>query len=437
MASHTQTFTQTSTLSGPQDSVAELAKRKPRLVVFPPNEAPRAFALGARNLFGRGVEDGLTINDPRLSRSHAELVRNRSVGTFEVCDLGSKNGTFVNGVRVARRVLVNNDVIRVGNTLAIFEERVPSEVLNDTTRSGATFLMESAAGLAAQNDRPVLLLGQSGAGKTRLAAKIAAASSSARPYVHVNCGALQPSLVDSELFGHAAGAFTGASGSRAGLIESANGGTLFLDEIGTIALDLQARLLTCIESGRIRRVGENQERTVKVRFIAATNANVDRAVAEGTFREDLLFRLQGNVIVTPSLTERRVDIANLCFEALGARDHRVFEPMALEALLLFEWPGNVRQLNNMIASAQRSDDGIVGLAGLPATLLQSQKLRADAAPVVASTSALPPSERELRMLLTEHHGNLAEVARKLNAHRTQVVRWCRYQGLDPESFRRR
>lgn len=283
-------MTQSSTLSGPQGSIAELAKRKPRLVLYGPDGPARVVALEPRNELGRGPSAGRTIDDPRLSRSHAELVRNRSVGTYKLRDLGSKNGTWVNGERITQRVLVDNDVIRLGNTIAIFEERVAPEYLADTTRSGSTIHMEQAATQAAMNNRPVLLVGPSGSGKTWLAERIAAGSEAARPYVHVNCGALQPSLVDSELFGHAAGAFTGAAGCRAGLIESAHNGTLFLDEIGTIALDLQARLLTCIENGRIRRVGENNERTVKVRFIAATNADVEQAVVGGTFREDLLYR---------------------------------------------------------------------------------------------------------------------------------------------------
>lgn len=437
MPQPTQTMTQSSTLSGPQGSVAELAKRKPRLVLYGPDGPARVVALEPRNELGRGPSTGLTIDDPRLSRSHAELVRNRSVGTYKLRDLGSKNGTWVNGERITQRVLVDNDVIRLGNTIAIFEERVAPEYLADTTRSGSTIHMEQAATQAAMNNRPVLLVGPSGSGKTWLAERIAAGSEAARPYVHVNCGALQPSLVDSELFGHAAGAFTGAAGSRAGLIESAHNGTLFLDEIGTIALDLQARLLTCIENGRIRRVGENNERTVKVRFIAATNADVEQAVVGGTFREDLLFRLQGNVISASPLRDRRIDIVHHCLITLGAPDHRIFEPMALETLLLFGWPGNIRQLKNVVAAIQRDAKGIVGVAGLPPVLFEGPRPRDEQPNNDAAALDGPPTEQNLRALLTEYRGNLAEVARRLGTHRTQVVRWCRYQGIEPESFRRR
>jgi DNA-binding NtrC family response regulator len=231
-------------------------------------------------------------------------------------------------------------------------------------------------GRVAVSDAAVLVRGETGTGKELVARAIHEGSGrAAGPLVAVNCGALPEHLVESELFGHRRGAFTGADEHRAGLFEVADGGTLFLDEIGELPKPLQSRLLRVLESGEIRRVGENQPISVDVRLVCATHRDVDRMVADGEFREDLLFRINTFEIVVPPLRERRDDIPALVRHFVRrARPQTPAEaeiavPAMLAVLAAHHWPGNVRELANVVEHALVLSDRLpLTVADLPARL---------------------------------------------------------------------
>jgi len=205
------------------------------------------------------------------------------------------------------------------------------------------------------SDAPIFILGESGTGK-ELAARTIHETGRRRggQFVAVNCGAIPENLLESELFGHARGAFTGATRDKPGLVEEAGGGTFFLDEIGDLPLTLQAKLLRVLEEKKIRRVGETRVRPVDVRFISATNKDIEQEVARGNFREDLYYRLKIIPIELPPLRERKEDLIVLLEHFLDAysrnfaRPRPRFSPLALELLLNYPWPGNVRELQNEI-----------------------------------------------------------------------------------------
>lgn len=423
----TETFGSTTADSG-ADSAADLALRRTRVVVFSPNAPAQSIPLDGDATFGRSDRCDVAVADGRVSRLHIIVERDAATGRFVARDNSSKNGAWINGRPLRTHRLHSNDVLRFGDTLAVFEADVGPAQIGDASLSGPIGHIHTQINVAAIDERPVLLLGPTGAGKSWFAHQLAERSAST-PYVEVNCGALQPSLVDSELFGHASGAFTGARATRTGLIESADGGTLFLDEIGTIGLDVQARLLTCIERQRIRRVGENRERDVRVRFIAATNLDVDQAVEAGTFRADLKFRLAGHTIAIPPLRDRRVDTLHRALEMVP-RD--AWSAEALETLALYRWPGNVRELQNVVRSVAARRTGRLERVDLP------PEFRAPA-PTESSPDhpahARRPTPEELAAALAAHRGNVAATARSFDTHRTQVARWCSYMNIDPNAYR--
>ncbi|HVO19682.1 MAG TPA: sigma-54 dependent transcriptional regulator [Anaeromyxobacter sp.] len=222
-------------------------------------------------------------------------------------------------------------------------------------RSEPMLRVFKTAARVAQSDATVLIEGESGTGKEQVARAIHAASRRASlPFVAVDCGAIAEGVLESELFGHAKGAFTGAQGSRRGLFEEANHGTLFLDEMGDVGPALQARLLRALQEGEIRRVGANEAVPVDVRVLAATNKDLARQVKEGKFREDLYYRVNVVTIHLPPLRERREDIPLLA-EHFAAKHGRpegsAITPEARELLVAYDWPGNVRELENVIARA--------------------------------------------------------------------------------------
>jgi len=253
--------------------------------------------------------------------------------------------------RLQRRLEAENQYLResVADT-AGFEEI-----------AGKSLRLREALELAARvapTSTPVLLLGETGTGKELLARAIHARSRrSERAMIKVNCAALPTSLIESELFGHEKGAFTGAASAKVGRFELADGGTLFLDEVGELALEVQVKLLRVLESGEFERVGAIRTRKVNVRLVAATNRDLERAMSEGRFRDDLYYRLSSFPIRLPPLRERREDIPLLVWDLiqkrqseLGLRIERVPES-AMEALTHYSWPGNIRELGNVIERA--------------------------------------------------------------------------------------
>jgi DNA-binding NtrC family response regulator len=320
---------------------------------------------------------------------------------------------------------------------------------------------------AAQSDIPVLIEGESGAGKELIARAIQGTSArSGKPFVTVNCGAIPENLIESILFGHEKGSFTGASDKHLGKFQEADGGTLFLDEIGELRLDMQVKLLRALQEGEVDPVGSKRPVKVDVRIIAATNRDLGQMARDNTFREDLYYRLNVFPVMVPSLRSRTGDIAPLArffIERFAAEENKAVSgltPQASALLEKFNWPGNVRQLENTIFRAVVLCDGalldicdfpqIAGAMGVDALVRQN----APAAPVVgASAPALPQGsafalsatdfgghirkfeELEadiIRMAIARYDGHMSEVARRLGIGRSTLYRKLKEFGLEPD-----
>ncbi|WP_438015402.1 sigma 54-interacting transcriptional regulator [Sorangium sp. So ce315] len=362
--------------------------------------------LPARGSVVLGRDEGcdVRIDDRSVSRRHAAL----HVGPpLRVEDLGSANGTFVGEQQLPamtarthrlRRLSREGAEVVVGERFnlgatTVVVGRAPAGSVEETERGNApedvvvrapamVALYEQAT-RAARSSISVLILGETGVGKEVLARTLHARSPRAGgPYVELHCASLPPSLLEGELFGHEKSAFTGASQMRPGLIESADGGTLFLDEIGELPLAFQVKLLRVLEDRKVLRLGGRAPRRVDLRFVAATNRDLEVEIARGNFRQDLYFRLNGISLVIPPLRERRSEIVPLAArfleEACRQLDQRSvprISPEALEALEAYAWPGNVRELRNVI---ERAAVLCAGDAVLPGDL--PPHLTSDAAP---------------------------------------------------------
>ncbi|NTU60151.1 MAG: sigma 54-interacting transcriptional regulator [Deltaproteobacteria bacterium] len=292
--------------------------------------------------------------------------------------------------------------------------------------------------LAAQSDANVLLRGDSGTGKELLARALHEASPRrGHPFVGVNCGAIPEGLLESELFGHARGAFTGAVQGHEGLFQSAHGGTLLLDEIGDMPLSLQVKLLRVIQERQVRPVGSARPLDVDVRIVTATHRDLDEEIARGAFREDLYYRINVVSFDIPTLAERREDIPLLAAQFLAAaasrnrKDVTGFAPEAMEVLLSAPWPGNVRQLQNVVEQS-------VALATTPivSTDLVRNALRTGAEEILSFDQARGRFEREyLVRLLQMTEGNVTNAARLADRNRTDFYKLLRRHQIDPSLFK--
>nr|WP_315253109.1 sigma 54-interacting transcriptional regulator [uncultured Duganella sp.] len=294
------------------------------------------------------------------------------------------------------------------------------------------------ARLVAASDASILIRGESGTGKEMLAQAIHRASRRAKaPFIAINCGAIPEALLESELFGHVKGAYTGAVGAREGLVQAADGGTLFLDEIGDMPLLLQVKLLRVLQERVVRQLGSDAARPVDVRILSATHRDLDAAMQQGQFREDLYYRLNVITLSLPPLAQRREDIvpmANQFLQTLAskyAKTVRGFAPDALEALTTSAWPGNVRQLYNVI-------EHVCALATaplIPLSLVQ-RALRVPSLEVLSYTEARQRFERNyLVQLLKLTDGNVADAARLAERNRTEFYRLLQKHNLDASLFR--
>jgi two-component system response regulator GlrR len=294
------------------------------------------------------------------------------------------------------------------------------------------------AGMVARSDASVLLRGESGTGKELVAKAIHRASPrSSRPFVAVNCSAIPEALLESELFGHVKGAFTGALANHRGLFQAADGGTLFLDEIGDMPPPLQVKLLRVLQERSVRPVGASQSLPIDVRIVSATHRDLDAAMAQGEFREDLYYRLNVVTLRLPPLAERREDIPLLANHFLARLADKYdkklngFAPDALKALSTAAWPGNVRQLHNVV-------EQVCALATtpiIPLTLVQ-RALRIPSVEVLSLAEARQRFERDYLVgLLKLSDGNVADAARLADRNRTEFYRLLRKHGLTPGHFR--
>jgi transcriptional regulator with PAS, ATPase and Fis domain len=316
-------------------------------------------------------------------------------------------------------------------------------------RSIAMQRLRAQIGRVAGRPVSVFVLGESGVGKELIAQELHRCSRRAGPFVPVNCGALPEALVESELFGHVAGAFTGADRARPGLFAAARRGTLFLDEIGEMPAAMQPKLLRALASGEVRPVGGTEPERLDVRIVAATNrVKLEEAVQQGTFRGDLYARLAGWTIVAPPLRARREDVLALARRFLDqAGSAAPLSSDAAEALLLHAWPYNVRELEQLMAQTAVRVDGAptVELTHLPAALAAPLAARGAASPSPAAETPLEilvardvtPGREQLEIVLGRLEGNMARVAEYFRKERRQVYRWVERHGLDPEAYRPR
>jgi two-component system response regulator AtoC len=331
---------------------------------------------------GRGSRVNIRVDDPSVSREHVALHVGDEV--VEVEDLGSSNGTQIfRGSTVPGRAqetlkltphrrypLFPGDILRLGSVPSLLREDKPESTLPDrtTTPPGAANTrvlfdpemkrVYELAERAAASDISVLVMGETGVGKELLAAAVHEHSRRRqKPFLQINCAALAETLLESELFGHEKGAFTGATNMRQGLLESAQGGTVFLDELGEMPVATQAKLLRVLEERRIRRLGSTRYVDIDVRFVSATNRDLVGEVAAGRFREDLYYRISGISLNLPPLRERIGEIEPLARHFLMAFCLKSgiavpeLTPGALQRLLQYSWPGNVRELKNAMERA--------------------------------------------------------------------------------------
>ncbi|MCX4240184.1 sigma 54-interacting transcriptional regulator [Paraliomyxa miuraensis] len=308
---------------------------------------------------GRSRTADLSIDDASISALHAEI----RVGSrfIELVDLGSHNGTYLNGRAVWRVALQPGDEIRLGSCvleLVGIEESddalYPKDHFGDVL--GHSRVMRELFGRLAElapTPLTVLINGETGTGKEEIARSMHAASPrSDGPFVVLDCGCLPPTLVESALFGHVRGAFTGAVVDQAGAFEQANGGTIFIDEVGELPMEQQVKLLRVLDRREYKRVGDNRTRTADARVIAATHRDLRKRVEAGTFREDLYYRLARATVVVPPLRSRDEDIEVLARAFLDRHDKRLtLEDSARAALREHDWPGNVRELQSVIEQA--------------------------------------------------------------------------------------
>ncbi len=343
-----------------------------------------------RVVLGRSSEADVNLPHSSVSRRHAVLHLGPAI---EIEDLGSANGTLV-GLRALsageKVAIALGEPVTIGAISVVVQRgaAMPELVLEDDAMRALHQLVERVA----PSTINVLVVGETGVGKDVVATRVHDRSNRRdEPLVTINCAAFSESLLESELFGYEKGAFTGAASAKAGLLESAEGGTVFLDEIGELPMALQPKLLRVIEDRQVRRVGALKAREIDVRFIAATNRDLEEEIERGRFRQDLYFRLNGVTLEIPPLRSRVSEIGKLAkaFIASAARDAGRPPPtLTKDALRLLEgyrWPGNIRELRNFVERA-------VLLA--PGPTISPEHLPVDKMGAAAGTSRLPPSDAQ-------------------------------------------
>ncbi len=397
---------------------------------------------------GSHPSNQLALHDRAVSRFHCVIQCDER--GHRIVDRDSANGTYVNGLRVRDAYLSQEAHIRLGETSIRThvdggQRQLPLSD-NDSFgpavgRSVAMREVFALARRAAPTSTTILILGETGTGKDVLARAIHQASDRARrPFVVFDCGAVTPTLVESALFGHERGAFTGAVRDQAGVFEQAHGGTLFLDEIGELPLELQPKLLRALDSGQVTRIGRQQPIAVDVRVLAATNRDLRDLVQRDEFRSDLYYRLAVVTIDMPALRERSDDIPLLAAHFLTEilhRDGRSLNELrpyldeAFGALKRYPWPGNVRELRNQVERAaalanpaELAKDIVSRLLELRTSIARTMHTR------LPLQSAREQFDREyLRDLMIESQGSVAEAARTADIHPKSLERLLRRYGV--------
>ncbi|MEX2287464.1 MAG: sigma-54 dependent transcriptional regulator, partial [Planctomycetaceae bacterium] len=382
--------------------------------------------LRMRGLTGWDVVDHLKQVSPET-----EFVIITGHGNMDEAIQAVRHGAFDFLPKPCKLFELANVLQRIGDKRALTNKTIALEsrlqaVEGTSNIIGKTAVMQRVQKLIeriAPSDSSVMILGETGTGKELVARRIHDLSKRASaPFVPINCGALPENLVESEFFGHRKGAFTGADTARKGLIEVANGGTLFLDEVGELDKAMQVKLLRFLESGEVRRVGENEPFHVDVRIVCATNRDLQEMVGDGTFREDLFFRVNTFEIHLPPLRERKEDIPELARFLIARHLNRpdvpasIFAPDAVEKLLEHEWSGNVRELANALEHAVILSDGkSITAADLPGTV---KGQRSGGGGFSIGSHSHPKTLREIEMeviyhVLDKYNGDKPKAAEEL------------------------
>jgi transcriptional regulator with GAF, ATPase, and Fis domain len=431
--------------------------RRCKLVIIKGPQRGTEFVIAADVIrVGKAPENDLVIADETVSRVHFEIVRDAK--GYLVRDMKSTNGTFLDSAEVKEAYLRAGSVIKAGEVelkFTPFEERIeilPSEkeALGDMV--GKSPAMREIFGLVekiAPTDATVLIEGETGTGKDMIARTLHQLSPRAdKPFIVVDCGAVAGTLIESELFGHEKGSFTGAVAARQGAFELAAGGTIFLDELGELSLDLQPKLLRVLEQRELRRVGGQKIIKVDIRVIAATRKDLRSEVEKGKFREDLYFRLNVVPITAPSLRERREDIPLLIDSMLKklAPDGAHLTDNTRAALMAHDWPGNVRELRNVIerALALGADPGMLvaplGNSDHAGSAAKGVQLR-DQIEFEPGVSFRDTKEkwnelferRYLMWLIKRADGNISKAARDADMDRKYLHKLLRKYGITDQS----
>jgi DNA-binding NtrC family response regulator len=441
-----------------------VSHRQRVVVVNGPDRGTEREIEGTRLSIGTSSKNDLVINDRTVSRRHCEIsVRN---DRYFLRDLESTNGTEVNGTPVVEAFLSPGARIRIGDTEILFEPKKKWERVAEleTDHFGAMYGQSKTMrdvfamlGKVAATDLSCILVGETGSGKELAARGIHEQSSRrGRNFVVVDCGAVSKNLIESELFGHEKGSFTGADKQRVGAFELADGGTIFLDEIGELPIELQPKLLRALERREVKRLGAGRHVEVDVRVIAATHRDLPEMIKKSEFREDLYYRLAEVVVGLPPLRDRRDDIpviAQRIIDEHAAQGSPVkyIAPEALRELEARNWPGNVRELRNVLRRAIALADGdtihlsdlsLLGAERLSSVPPPSFSLGADDADYSGAdvSEDLPikearerwvaPMERAyLERLVRRCQGDLDRAANEAGIHRKSLERLLRQHGL--------
>ena len=428
---------------GPEGPVLQLERA--RLVVTQGKDRGLSYQLSDQVVvLGSGKTADLRLEDEAVSGEHAVLQPTRK--GWRVCDLGSKNGVFLDGVRIEAAPFEPGTVLRLGRTeielrskevalrLAVSEETRLGEL-----RAGSRAMRELFAMIEriAPLGLPVLIHGESGTGKELLARELhGRGPTPGGPYQVVDTTLLRGDHLRSELFGHVKGAYSGAESARQGAFELADGGTVFLDEVGELPLELQGALLRVLQEGEVRPLGSESARRVRVRVVSATNRDLDEMVAEGSFREDLFYRLAAVTVEVPPLRDREQDVRLLAEHFLAGRKR--LAPEAVAALLAYDWPGNVRQLGNVVQRAEALAQAAaitVGDLGLPAP--RGSAAAAPAAPadlhppdVIEGRAMAAYEEAAIRKALELHGGDRKKAAQYLGIGRSTLYQKVKLYRLE-------
>jgi DNA-binding NtrC family response regulator len=426
-------------------------QRKCQLVVLNSSAKGKKLDLNRPlTKLGKKEDNDLVLDEKTVSRNHVEIVQTED--SYLLKDLGSTNGTYINDIRVKEAYLSPGDIIRMGTVrveFTAFDEKVQIEPSTKTEfgpllgRSRRMRQIFSLLEKISPTNATVLIEGETGTGKDLVARAIHQNSPRKnKPFVVFDCSAVAQNLIESELFGHVKGSFTGAVGTRKGAFEEANGGTIFLDEIGELAIDLQPKLLRALEQREIKKVGSNESVPIDVRVVCATNRNLKKEVSENRFRQDLYYRLSVVKINLPPLRERPDDIPFLIEKLLASGRFNVdtegklkvtrVEDDALKMLARYQWPGNVREMVNILERIVPMVDGHVITGKDVSFIFEEMEREEEATERMSVDMGLPFKEAKQKIVESFEKDYLAALLRRNNYN---ISKTAREAGIDRKHIR--